>query len=320
MFCILIVENTPRGDSDLERETAEDPGLAAGTPWTEQAAPLEPTHPSSPLPLRLPQGPTLQSSSTPAPSPGGKLGVGRVCPHHGHVYHGGVRSRLLGAGEHLVWPRDPHPHPRQRGQVPPDATIALLAEDGHLGSLADGLEEGPSLAPSVASPPLQEQGTYVRVQIISTWGPRFGPPAVTLEYKRRDSIHGHPCPAEPPAWPGPSPVLPTQCPVLSPGGDSKHVQSWGGGYGPPACQLASECHSHRRAWAGGGRLPTCALRQGFPGLTEELRWRSGLLPEGDGQRRRLGTRRGPQEQGPPSQPRRVGSLLSRTQELGPRAR
>lgn len=84
-------------------------------------------------------------------------------------------------------------------------------------------------------------------------------------------------------------------------------------------ELAGECHSHGRAW-GRGRLPTCALRQGFPGLTEELHWRLGLLPEGDGQRRRLGTRRGHQEQGPSSRPRRVGSLLSRTQELGPGAR
>lgn len=80
---------SPLSSSDWE--TAEDPGLAAGTPWTEQGAPLEPTHPSSPLPVRLPQGPTLQSSSTPAPSPGGKLEVGGVCPHHSHVYHGDIR-------------------------------------------------------------------------------------------------------------------------------------------------------------------------------------------------------------------------------------
>uniref|UniRef100_A0A8B9YC97 Chromosome 22 open reading frame 15 n=1 Tax=Bos mutus grunniens TaxID=30521 RepID=A0A8B9YC97_BOSMU len=57
-------------------------------------------------------------------------------------------------------------HLRQSGQVPPDASVALLAEDGHLVSLAEGLEEGPSPAPSVASPPLQE-GTYVLMQIIS---------------------------------------------------------------------------------------------------------------------------------------------------------
>lgn len=103
-------------------------------------------------------------------------------------------------------------------------------------SLAEGLEEGPSPAPSMASPRLRERGTYVLVQTISKWGPGSVPPAVTLDHKRRDSIHGHPCPAEAPAWPGPSPVLPIQCPVLSPGGGSKHVQSRGSGYGPPACQ------------------------------------------------------------------------------------
>ncbi|XP_036679331.1 uncharacterized protein C22orf15 homolog [Balaenoptera musculus] len=57
-------------------------------------------------------------------------------------------------------------HLRQRGQVPLDATIALLAEDGHLVNLGEGLEEGPSPAPSVGSPLLQERGTYVLVQII----------------------------------------------------------------------------------------------------------------------------------------------------------
>ncbi|XP_059264967.1 uncharacterized protein C22orf15 homolog isoform X3 [Mustela nigripes] len=60
-------------------------------------------------------------------------------------------------------------HLRQRGQVPPDAIIALLAEDGHLVSLDEGLEEGASLAPSMGSPLLQERGTYVLVQIFSKW-------------------------------------------------------------------------------------------------------------------------------------------------------
>ncbi|XP_007451113.1 PREDICTED: uncharacterized protein C22orf15 homolog [Lipotes vexillifer] len=64
-------------------------------------------------------------------------------------------------------------HVRQRGQVPPDVTIALLAEDGHLVNLAEGLEEGPSLAPSMGSPLLQERGIYVLVQIIRGEG---GPP------------------------------------------------------------------------------------------------------------------------------------------------
>eukprot|EP00069_Balaena_mysticetus_P008672 bmy_19803T0 len=57
-------------------------------------------------------------------------------------------------------------HLRQRGQVPLDATIALLAENGHLVNLGEGLEEGPSPAPSMGSPLLQEHGTYVLVQII----------------------------------------------------------------------------------------------------------------------------------------------------------
>lgn len=51
------------------------------------------------------------------------------------------------------------------------ATIALLAEDGHLVSLEEGLE-GASQAPSTGSSLLQERGTYVLVQIISKWGPR----------------------------------------------------------------------------------------------------------------------------------------------------
>lgn len=81
----------------------------------------------------------------------------------------------------------------KRGQGPPGrcqpclaslsafpAIIALLAEDGHLVSLDEGLEEGASLAPSMGSPLLQERGTYVLVQIFSKWGPR-SPPGVMLE-------------------------------------------------------------------------------------------------------------------------------------------
>ncbi|CAM9700771.1 unnamed protein product [Rangifer tarandus platyrhynchus] len=135
-------------------------------------------------------------------------------------------------------------HLRQRCQVPPDATIALLAEDGHLVNLVEGLEEGPSPVPSVASPPQQERGTYVLVQIIK-----------------------------------------------GEGGDPMHYES---------------LLENLDAWC--------------PELAEELRWRSGLPPQGDGQRWHLGTQRGHQEQGPPSRPRRVGSLLSCTQEPGPGAR
>ncbi|XP_034498727.1 uncharacterized protein C22orf15 homolog isoform X1 [Ailuropoda melanoleuca] len=61
-------------------------------------------------------------------------------------------------------------HLRQRGKVPQDAIIALLAEDGHLVSLDEGLEEGASQAPSMGSPLLQERGTYVLVQIIKGEG------------------------------------------------------------------------------------------------------------------------------------------------------
>ncbi|XP_061239846.1 uncharacterized protein C22orf15 homolog [Bos javanicus] len=164
-------------------------------------------------------------------------------------------------------------HLRQSGQVPPDASVALLAEDGHLVSLAEGLEEGPSPAPSVA-----KSGGRVRTTSL---------PVIRL----------------PPSTEGEG-GDPTRYECLLENPDRWHPE------------LARECHSHRRAW-GQGHLPTRTLKQGFPGLTEEPRWRSGLLSQGDGRRRRLGTRRGHQEQGPPPQPRRVGSLLSRTQEPGP---
>uniref|UniRef100_A0A2K6GB56 Uncharacterized protein n=1 Tax=Propithecus coquereli TaxID=379532 RepID=A0A2K6GB56_PROCO len=70
-------------------------------------------------------------------------------------------------------------HLRQKGRVPPDATIALLAEDGHLVSLDEGLE-GAAPAESMASSLLQERGTYVLVQIISTAGP---PPAMSPSWR-----------------------------------------------------------------------------------------------------------------------------------------
>ncbi|XP_066221581.1 uncharacterized protein C22orf15 homolog isoform X2 [Saccopteryx leptura] len=55
-------------------------------------------------------------------------------------------------------------HLRQRGQVPPDATIALLAEDGHLVSL------GKDQVSSTGSSLLQERGTYILVKIINGEG------------------------------------------------------------------------------------------------------------------------------------------------------
>ncbi|XP_069922043.1 uncharacterized protein C22orf15 homolog isoform X4 [Oryctolagus cuniculus] len=57
-------------------------------------------------------------------------------------------------------------HLRRRGGVPPDAPIALLAEDGNLVSLDEGLEEGASPAACMGGSLLQERGTYVLVHII----------------------------------------------------------------------------------------------------------------------------------------------------------
>ncbi|OBS72118.1 hypothetical protein A6R68_13314, partial [Neotoma lepida] len=53
-------------------------------------------------------------------------------------------------------------HLKQKVQVPPEVTIALLAEDGHLVRLEEGITQAPSMACSL----LPEQGTYVLVQII----------------------------------------------------------------------------------------------------------------------------------------------------------
>lgn len=122
-------------------------------------------------------------------------------------------------------------HLRQKGQVPPDgegawrgageegprvprqryqrclaflpalpATIALLAEDGHLVSLDEGASEAPSMGSSL----LQERGTYVLVQIISKWGPRF-PFGVMLGCVRGTAVQRPPkVQASPQHWPGPS--------------------------------------------------------------------------------------------------------------------
>ncbi|XP_076414740.1 uncharacterized protein C22orf15 homolog isoform X2 [Peromyscus maniculatus bairdii] len=61
-------------------------------------------------------------------------------------------------------------HLKQKVQVPPEVTTALLAEDGHLVRLEEGIAQAPSMACSL----LQEQGTYVLVQIT---GGRDGTPA-----------------------------------------------------------------------------------------------------------------------------------------------
>ncbi|XP_040475461.1 uncharacterized protein C22orf15 homolog isoform X1 [Ursus maritimus] len=155
-------------------------------------------------------------------------------------------------------------HLRKRGQVPQDAIIALLAEDGHLVSLDEGLEEGASQAPSTSSPLLQERGTYVLVQIITR----------TSEQVQRERW----------GW--------------RPAGQS--------GIGlPPSTE-------------GEGGAPTRYesllenLDDQYPELAEELHYLSGLHPMSDGRKRRTSTRRGHQEQGPLSRPRRMGSLPSRT--------
>ncbi|XP_013375889.1 PREDICTED: uncharacterized protein C22orf15 homolog isoform X2 [Chinchilla lanigera] len=124
---------------------------------------------------------------------------------------------------------------KRKGQVPPDATIALLAEDGHLVSLGEDLEEGTSSPPSRGSPLLQERGTYVLVQIIREGG------------------------------------VPTRYVSLL-----ENLDDW------------------------------------YPELAEELRWLSGLPAMGNSRKRRMGNRRGQQEQGTPSRSRRVGSLMSKT--------
>ncbi|KAK1328585.1 hypothetical protein QTO34_012158 [Cnephaeus nilssonii] len=162
-------------------------------------------------------------------------------------------------------------HLRRRGRVPPDATIALLAEDGHLVSLGDDLEEGTSQASSSGSPLLQERGTYVLVQIVNGEG---GAPT------RYESLLEN---------------LDDRCP-----------------------ELAGEYHGRGLGAGGGGEVASSSSpdRQGFLGLSEALRCLSGLPPLGNSRRRRTGTRtgtrRGHQDQGPPSGSQRLGSLLSRT--------
>lgn len=91
----------------------------------------------------------------------------------------------------------------------------------------------------------------------------------------------------------------------------------------PWCSLVTlTAHLRQRAQVppgkGEGGAPTRyeslleKLDDWCPELAEELRWLSGLPAMGDGRRRRMGTRHGHQEQGPPSRPRRVGSLPPRT--------
>ncbi|XP_021059964.1 uncharacterized protein C22orf15 homolog [Mus pahari] len=54
-------------------------------------------------------------------------------------------------------------HLKQKARVPPEVTIALLAEDGHLVKLQEETTQALSMACSL----IQEQGTYVLVQVIN---------------------------------------------------------------------------------------------------------------------------------------------------------
>ncbi|XP_077894981.1 uncharacterized protein C22orf15 homolog isoform X3 [Ictidomys tridecemlineatus] len=161
-------------------------------------------------------------------------------------------------------------HLKQRGQVPPDAslhafpeTIALLAEDGQLVSLGEDLEEKTSPASSKGSPLLQERGTYVLVKIIRG---EDGAPT------RYESLLEN---------------LDDQCP-----------------------ELAGKCQG--RTLGGKAFLLPQSHHQGFLGLSEELRWLSGVPTMGNGRRRRMSTRRSHRELEPPSRAGRVSSLPSRT--------
>uniref|UniRef100_A0A2I2ZEJ0 Chromosome 22 open reading frame 15 n=1 Tax=Gorilla gorilla gorilla TaxID=9595 RepID=A0A2I2ZEJ0_GORGO len=58
-------------------------------------------------------------------------------------------------------------HLRQKAGLPPDATIALLAEDGNLVSLEEDLKEGASRAQTMGNSLLKERTIYVLVRIIS---------------------------------------------------------------------------------------------------------------------------------------------------------
>lgn len=73
-------------------------------------------------------------------------------------------------------------------------------------------------------------------------------------------------------------------------------------------ELAGECQDR----VGEGAYLLGPQQHDFLDLSEELRWLSGLPATSNGQRRRIGTRRGHREQGPPSRSRRVTSLSSRT--------
>ncbi|XP_012413770.1 uncharacterized protein C22orf15 homolog [Trichechus manatus latirostris] len=81
-------------------------------------------------------------------------------------------------------------HLRERSGVPQDVTLALLAEDRHLVSLGQGLEEGATPAPTMGSSLLQERETYILIRILSKWGPKI--PTIRGEYTKTLGVWGHP--------------------------------------------------------------------------------------------------------------------------------
>uniref|UniRef100_A0A2K6MBT6 Chromosome 22 open reading frame 15 n=1 Tax=Rhinopithecus bieti TaxID=61621 RepID=A0A2K6MBT6_RHIBE len=58
-------------------------------------------------------------------------------------------------------------HLRQKAGLPPDATIALLAEDGNLVSLEEDLKEGAAQTQTMGNSLLKERAIYVLVRTIS---------------------------------------------------------------------------------------------------------------------------------------------------------
>uniref|UniRef100_A0A8C9HT41 Ubiquitin-like domain-containing protein n=1 Tax=Piliocolobus tephrosceles TaxID=591936 RepID=A0A8C9HT41_9PRIM len=57
-------------------------------------------------------------------------------------------------------------HLRQKAGLPPDATIALLAEDGNLVSLEEDLKEGAARTQTMGNSLLKERAIYVLVRTI----------------------------------------------------------------------------------------------------------------------------------------------------------
>uniref|UniRef100_G3R108 Chromosome 22 open reading frame 15 n=1 Tax=Gorilla gorilla gorilla TaxID=9595 RepID=G3R108_GORGO len=74
-------------------------------------------------------------------------------------------------------------HLRQKAGLPPDATIALLAEDGNLVSLEEDLKEGASRAQTMGNSLLKERTIYVLVRIISKRERTWPPPAMSPYWK-----------------------------------------------------------------------------------------------------------------------------------------